>query len=186
VEDEQYLENIRSGGTRITDLVEDVRVVMDTVTGEHHRTVVELSELVAEEVEHARDRFPAATFETDIQPNVEAVGNTTFRAVITNLLQNAVEHNDTDSPTVGVSVYTEARRARIEVADDGPGFPDGLQERVFERGEKDPTSRGMGIGLYLVEVLVEAVDGSVSIEDNEPRGAVVTVELQLPEEFRSH
>jgi signal transduction histidine kinase len=181
-ENERYLRNIRQGGTRITNLVEDVRVVMDTITEGGHRTTVDLSELVAEEVAHTRDRFPGATVETDIQPGVEVVANTTFRAVVTNLLGNAIEHNDAETPVVAVAVSHGDDRACLRVADNGPGFPDGLAEQAFGEGRQGPGNRGLGIGLYMVQVLTENVDGSVTVDDNDPRGAVVTVELQRPHE----
>lgn len=179
----EYIANIRAGNRRITDLVENVRVLMDTVSGESHRTTVDLSDLVETEVAHARDQFPEATFETEIEPDVEAVANSTFRAVVANLLQNAVEHNDADVPTVSVTVTTGTESVALRVADNGPGFPDGMAVNARQPGETDPTDRGMGMGLYLVEILVGAVDGSVSIVDNEPRGAVVTVELNPPAEY---
>lgn len=177
-ENERYLRNIRQGGTRITNLVEDVRVVMDTITEEGRRTTVDLSELVAEEVAHARDRFPEATVETEVQPGVAVVANTTFRAVVTNLLENAIEHNDAETPVVEVTVLTGGDRACLRVADNGPGFPDELAELAFGEGRREPGDRGMGIGLYLVRVLTENVGGSVAVDDNDPRGAVVTVDLQ--------
>jgi len=49
---------------------------------------------------------------------------------------------------------------------------------VFDQGEQGLESSGSGLGLYLVEQLVERFGGSVRLADNEPRGTVVTVVLQ--------
>jgi signal transduction histidine kinase len=133
-------------------------------------------------VAHTRDWFPGATVETDIQPGVEVVANTTFRAVVMNLLGNAIEHNDAETPVVEMAVSHGDDRACLRVADNGPGFPDGLAEQAFGEGRQGPGNRGLGIGLYMVQVLTENVDGSVTVDDNDPRGAVVTVELQRPHE----
>lgn len=180
---DQYIANIRSGNDRITDLVQDIRVLMDTVSGENDRTEVDISKLVEDEVTNARDRFPETVFETEIQPGVAALANSTFRAVIANLLQNAVEHNDTEEPTVSVSVTSGTETVTVRVADDGPGFPEEMEVEARQEGEQNGTDRGIGIGLYLVEVIVGAVGGAVAIADNEPRGAVVTVELDPPERY---
>lgn len=180
---EEYIANIEAGNDRITDLVQDVRVLMDTVSEGTRQTEVGISALVEDEVAHARDRFPEAVFETDIQPGVKALANGTFRAVVANLLQNAVEHNDTEEPTVSVSITSGTETVSIRVADDGPGFPEGVEIDTYQEDARGQTDRGVGIGLYLVEVIVDAVDGSVAVTDNEPRGAVVTVELDSPERY---
>lgn len=180
---EGYIANIEAGSDRITDLVQDVRVLMDTVSEGTRQTEVEISALVEDEVAHARDRFPEAVFETDIQPGVKALANGTFRAVVANLLQNAVEHNDTEEPTVSVSITSGTETVSIRVADDGPGFPEGVEIDAYQEDGRGQTDRGVGIGLYLVEVIVDAVDGSVAVTDNEPRGAVVTIELDPPERY---
>jgi len=49
---------------------------------------------------------------------------------------------------------------------------------VFGRGKKGLESPGSGLGLYLVDNLVETYGGRVWIEDNEPKGAIFCVELQ--------
>lgn len=66
---------------------------------------------------------------------------------------------------------------RIRVADNGPGIPEDQRDRIFESDEKGLDSTGTGMGLYLVTNLVDMYDGSVWIEDNEPRGTVFVVEL---------
>ena len=68
---------------------------------------------------------------------------------------------------------------RVRIADNGPGIPDEQKRTVFERGEKRPDSEGTGVGLYLVQTLVNAYGGDVWVEDNEPTGSVFVVELPL-------
>ncbi|MFW6265473.1 MAG: ATP-binding protein, partial [Halanaeroarchaeum sp.] len=51
----------------------------------------------------------------------------------------------------------------------------------FEEGKRGLDSDGTGLGLYLVSVLVDRYDGAVSVEDNEPAGAVFVVELPIAE-----
>jgi signal transduction histidine kinase len=65
----------------------------------------------------------------------------------------------------------------LEVRDDGPGVPHGTKERVFRRGETGDQSGGTGFGLYFVHSMVSVYGGDVDIEDNEPSGTVVRVEL---------
>ena len=76
--------------------------------------------------------------------------------------------------------------ARIEVADDGPGFPDHLVASAFARFRRADRARGgrrigtegTGLGLAIVAAVVDAHDGSVDAANGPPLGgAVVTVRL---------
>ena len=65
----------------------------------------------------------------------------------------------------------------ITVADDGPGIDPEFLPRAFEKFEKNSFSSGTGLGLYLVRLMVEALDGSISVHTS-PSGT--TFELALP------
>jgi signal transduction histidine kinase len=65
----------------------------------------------------------------------------------------------------------------VQIADNGPGVPDEQKNAIFGRGEKGLESEGTGIGLYLVETLVEDYGGDVWVDDADSGGAVFSVEL---------
>jgi signal transduction histidine kinase len=98
-------------------------------------------------------------------------------SVFRNLLKNAIQHNDKDTAEVTISVNNYDDTVTVNVADNGPGVPDGRKETVFGKGEQGLDSSGTGMGLYLVNTLVSAHSGGVWIDDNEPEGAIFTVEL---------
>ncbi|MDX6662998.1 MAG: two-component system, OmpR family, sensor kinase [Solirubrobacterales bacterium] len=103
-----------------------------------------------------------------------------------NLLENAVRHTPAGS-AVEVSVWSENGLAVLEVADDGPGIPDGLEEDVFGRfvrgaGPADIAgSGGTGLGLAIVRTVAESHGGSVGVERSQSGGARFRVELPAPE-----
>jgi signal transduction histidine kinase len=106
--------------------------------------------------------------------------------VFRNLLDNAVQHNDGPEPEVVVSVDVGEEGARVAVADDGPGIPDGKKAEVFGKGDKGLDSEGTGIGLYLVNSVVTQFGGRVWVEDRkdgdgDPAGSVFLVELRRAE-----
>jgi signal transduction histidine kinase len=98
-------------------------------------------------------------------------------SVFRNLLNNAVMHNDKDTPKVRISLDAAPDTIQVGVADNGPGVPDDRREEVFGRGQMGLESPGSGIGLYLVDTLVDMFGGAVRIDDNEPEGSVFRVEL---------
>ena len=121
---------------------------------------------------------------TDAEITVEGtIPETTVRAndllnsVFRNLLKNAIQHNDKPVPAVTVSVTEADDTVTVAVADNGPGVPDHQKDEIFGKGEKGLESAGTGIGLYLVQTLVSSYDGTITIDDNDPEGAVFRVTL---------
>ncbi|NII54105.1 HAMP domain-containing sensor histidine kinase [Luteibacter sp. SG786] len=91
--------------------------------------------------------------------------------VMTNLVQNAIEHG-------GHHVILRVTASGFEVEDDGPGIPAEERERVFEPFHRlRPRSTGSGLGLNLVQQIVERHDGRVSIVGAPAGGTIVRVEF---------
>jgi signal transduction histidine kinase len=105
-----------------------------------------------------------------------------LRTILTNLLENALDH----SPK-GSEVRVRARRAadqvEIMVEDHGEGFdPADLPRlmRPFEQGDAAParTTEGAGLGLPIVRLLCEAMDGRFELDGRRGKGATALVVLQ--------
>ena len=114
-------------------------------------------------------------------PDVRVLAGNMLESVFRNLLNNAVVHNDKEFREVTVSATADDEVVRVRIADNGPGIPDDHKKAVFTKGEKSLDSSGTGVGLYLVETLVDQYGGDVWIEDNDPEGAIFIVELPLAE-----
>jgi signal transduction histidine kinase len=114
-------------------------------------------------------------------PDSTVVADEMLPSVFRNLLKNAIQHNDKEVPEVVVTASERDETVVVSIADNGPGIPDEMQGEMFAKGEKGLKSDGTGIGLYLVETLVDGYGGTVWVEDNDPEGAVFNVELPLAE-----
>ncbi|SDF63035.1 GAF domain-containing sensor histidine kinase [Halorientalis regularis] len=114
---------------------------------------------------------------TDELPSVQVQAGELLKSIFRNVLTNAVQHNDSEPPTVTVTATESNEVVDVEIADNGPGIPDDRKDEILQKGNKGPESAGTGIGLHLVETLSDAYGGGVSIEDNEPSGTVVTITL---------
>lgn len=94
-----------------------------------------------------------------------------IKRVVTNLVQNAIEHG-------GRHVTIRVQGSVFEVVDDGPGIPVDERERVFEPFHRlRPRSTGTGLGLNLVQQVVELHGGHVSILGALGDGTIVRVEF---------
>jgi signal transduction histidine kinase len=103
-----------------------------------------------------------------------------WRQIVLNLLDNAVKYGGPGGITV--SVGREGSRARVSVADQGPGVPDEDRERIWERFWRGNVARsagisGTGIGLATVRDLVTLHGGECRVERAEPRGARFVITL---------
>ncbi|MEI4483320.1 MULTISPECIES: sensor histidine kinase [unclassified Phyllobacterium] len=90
---------------------------------------------------------------------------------MTNLVQNAIEHG-------GRHVIVRVLESGFEVEDDGPGIPPEERERVFEPFHRlRPRSTGSGLGLNLVQQIIERHDGRVSILSAPGGGTIVRADF---------
>ena len=175
---ERLLEVNEDRSETIVDLIQNVRALVRSVSGEFELLEVNLTPVLREEVTSLRQSNPEATVELDVQTDVTVRADELLSAAFENVIRNAIDHNDRDDPEVRVTVEAVDGRALVRITDDGPGIPDQWKTEYFNAGEQGPESIGQGLGLYLVDVLVERYGGEVYIEDNHPRGSVVVFELE--------
>ncbi|WP_231884212.1 sensor histidine kinase KdpD [Synechococcus sp. MIT S9504] len=99
---------------------------------------------------------------------------------LVHLFNNACQYSPPASP-VEIGYVCQAERVFLQIRDHGPGVPAEERQLVFERfrrGRNSEGSPGSGIGLAVVQTLVDPMAGSVSIEDAEGGGAVVVLGLR--------
>lgn len=105
---------------------------------------------------------------------------TELQRLFSNLVENAVKHGTqttirAKSPVGGY--------IQVEIADNGPGIPEDQRERVLEpfvRGEPARTvsdRSGFGLGLSIVQSLVEKAGGRIELAQGKPRGLIARVAL---------
>jgi two-component system, NtrC family, nitrogen regulation sensor histidine kinase NtrY len=116
-----------------------------------------------------------AVFSPDLPP-IEVDPDQIKRAVL-NLVDNAVEAVGGTGEVVVQTVWLpEAHRARIVVADDGPGIAPDDRDRLFVPYFSTKAT-GMGLGLPIVHQIVSDHGGTIRVEDNTPHGSRFVVEL---------
>jgi two-component system sensor histidine kinase TctE len=103
-----------------------------------------------------------------------------IREMVVNLIDNAVRYTP-DNGIVTAAVREEQGKAVFTVADSGPGIPVEERARVFERFYRVAPAQGegSGLGLSIVQEVVEGAGGKVLLGEAEEGGLLVTVELPL-------
>jgi two-component system, OmpR family, sensor histidine kinase MtrB len=163
----------------VVDLLEISRE--DQIGDRQVRETLDLAVLVGN-VLAGRDDAP--DLEADGLPALVGGDRTRLERVVGNLLDNAGRYG---GGAVRVAVCRRGGWLRLEVDDEGPGVPEELRERVFERfargtraGQRG-TDTGSGLGLALVAQHVARHDGAVWVEDRPGGGARFVVELPAAE-----
>jgi signal transduction histidine kinase len=185
-DDRQAVESALSSTKRMSGLVSDLLLLARADAGRQAaRTNLDLAAIAndaLQEVEHlAGDR----KIQSEVDGPLPLQGNPDeLHRLVLNLLENAVRHTPRKA-SVELRGKRDGEEAVLEVLDDGPGIPEGMEEQVFERfvrgaGPAD-TARagGSGLGLAIVRAVAESHGGSVTAGRSPSGGARFTVRLPL-------
>ena len=123
-------------------------------------TRVDVGELVGRCAASARRIHPGAQIEVETEPGVAVRGDADRLAqAVDNLLANALRHG---VQPVRVTARSVGSEVEIAVQDSGPGVPEQMRPRLFDRFATGRTSGGTGLGLYIVRQLARSHDGEAS------------------------
>lgn len=177
---DEFAEPIRKKTDEIVELSKAARRV-DELDRDTSNRPVDVVDVVRDQVNTVRSTRPTVDVETDLPEEAWVSADGLLGPVIDNVVENAIEHNDA-RPEVHISVRRPDRlggRVEVRVADNGPGIPDETARLLSRRGMSEPSdaSYDTGLGLWLVKWIVEACDGELAVEDNDPRGTVVRIAL---------
>lgn len=126
------------------------------------------------ELGHLEAAYPDANVIVDATGDVTVPAPAFLGSVFSNLLRNAIEHNDANSPQVHVTVVVEGNTIELEIEDNGPGIPEAVRNNLTNTAARDDD----GMGLYIVRSLIDEHDGTLAI-DTGSRGTTITVELPV-------
>ncbi|GGM60133.1 signal transduction histidine kinase [Halarchaeum rubridurum] len=181
----ETLRRVMDAAVHTQELTEEVRDLTEILGSDDPALEpIDLGAVLTREIEQVRSTFEyqADTLSVDgpgdLPADLAVRGTPLLSSVFTNLLDNAVLHSDGGAVHIDVSVAVGAETCTVRIADNGPGIPDAQKRAVFDHGEQGERSSGTGLGLYLVDELVTQFGGRVWVEDNDPRGTVVCVDLQ--------
>ena len=132
---------------------------------EARREAFDLSPAVGAAIERLRARGSDRPVRVDMTDGLTVLGDRHLsEQAITNLLTNADRYSKTDG-----EIHVDVRdgdQVTLRVRDEGPGIEDDVAQRLFR--DRVTAGRGLGLGLYLVHATMEAMGGSVQLEQRTP------------------
>jgi signal transduction histidine kinase len=196
VEDEsqvrKYGELVRGEGRRLTDMVEQILEFSGIQSGERrlHPVPVAIGPLVRDVVDSSASLAQVAgiagiDIELDLPDDLPPVlgDEPALGRVFQNLLTNAVKYGAAGG-WIGVDARRQGNDVLVTVADRGIGIAPSDQERIFEPFYRAPAVveaqvQGAGLGLSLVQRIVEAHGGAIAVRSSPGAGAAFTVRLPV-------
>jgi PAS domain S-box-containing protein len=139
-----------------------------------------VKELLEKAVESNREFGAQYGVSFELQPDEGAVvlaDADRLMQVLTNLLSNAAKFSPAGRP-VRVEAARRGRAVRIAVTDRGPGIPEAIRRRIFQKFvQGDPQRKGTGLGLSISKAIVERMGGKIGFETSEGEGTTFFVEF---------
>lgn len=185
---QEYYQIIRKESERLTALINNILDFSRIEAGrkEYEFRETDVSELVKNTIESYRYQIEqhGFTLEENIEPvpplrvDREAVARS-----LVNLVNNALKYSQ-DRKFIGVNLYRSNGSVKLEVVDHGIGIPQQEQGKIFEKFYRvgDPlvhNTKGSGLGLSLVQHIVQAHGGQVSVDSTPGEGSRFTISLPV-------
>ena len=150
--------------------------------------IVYLTKAIVNSIEiYAKQKGLGLSFSSDISKKETFLDEEKYERILLNLLANAVKFTP-KGKQINISVITKKQKSRntifIDVSDEGIGIPKDKQCMIFERfGQVDSSlsrqAEGTGLGLTLVKLLVEAMEGEITLKSEVGKGSTFTVMLPI-------
>jgi PAS domain S-box-containing protein len=176
-----HLETIRQRTAEMSDFVGMMRSFMKVVSPDedHEFSPQPLGDVLESHLRRIERDFDDVEIRHDELPDVSVRADDLLGAILENILTNAIQHNDRSVVVLDVSIDVREDAVAVSVADNGPGISEDQRDRIFDRGVTGDTNPGSGFGLYFVHETIRKYGGEITIEDNDPRGTVVTLRFPL-------
>jgi two-component system sensor histidine kinase KdpD len=188
-EREELTATIQEEAERLSRFVANLLDMTKIESGaiELDRQLVDVDETVGAALQRVSSMVASHRIEVDLESNLPMLNLDVmlFEQVLVNLLDNAAKY----APQ-GSLITVRARRTfgaiAIEVLDEGPGIPEDLLERIFEKFHRvkqgDRQRAGTGLGLAICRGFVEALGGKIVAANRADRsGAIFTITFPNPE-----
>ena len=100
----------------------------------------------------------------------KVLADDSLSSVFENIIGNAVVHGKSDK--IDITILKKEKICEVRIADNGVGIPEKIRESIFDEGFKYGKEAHTGMGLFIVKKAMENYGGTISVENNEPKGTI--------------
>lgn len=172
---------------RLQSLVENILWAskIESANFSLNRELLDVSALTSEIYQRIQEKYEGhRVFIANIEKDVHCYADRlSFASVVYNLIENAIKYSP-EKATISVELTGDEHNIYLNIADTGMGVPDKEKEKIFNRfyrigTEETRTTKGTGLGLFIVKHVVQHHDGAIHIVDNVPKGSIFKVSIPV-------
>jgi two-component system phosphate regulon sensor histidine kinase PhoR len=186
-EQQRYIQIMNRNTLRMINLVDDLLILSELEQKtDLQLEKIDLAEVVEETVSLFNENAQAKdiTIENQLVKDYFMIKGDYFKLeqIFINLIDNSIKYSE--SGTIKISATLEDNKVILKIADCGIGIPDDVKDRIFERffvvnKSRSRESGGTGLGLSIVKHIIQSHQGTIFVEDNQPRGTIFKIILPL-------
>ncbi len=180
---ESFINGAIADTDRLHNLVENSLLanMIDHKGYSFHKEEVSLSALVRLIVQKFQS-LPGSKnkIETNIAEGVSfRADKVAFGVMLSNLLENASKYSSPGSE-IKIHLHEANNKIILSIADEGIGIPASEKNKVFEKfyrvgKEETRSTKGTGLGLFIVKYIAEHHNGKIIVQNNSPKGSVFEI-----------
>jgi signal transduction histidine kinase len=186
---QQYIETMLKESERLTHLLENTLDFSRLEAGkkQYDMQVVDLNQLITSSCSGFEELNPNYQVKLRLSKNSISLfaDETALRHLLNNLLDNAAKYTDPNRPNeISISTKTESEMAILTVEDTGLGISDEDKKQIFDRFFRAGDSltrkvKGTGIGLSIVQTIVNDHSGKIDVESNLGTGSKFIIHFPI-------
>lgn len=183
------MEQIYGAAKRLERLINDLLNMALLESGKLHlkRRKVEIIEIIQSSISNfeaiATQRNQSLVSQLpEISSFIVSVDANLILRSIDNLLSNAIKFSPRNSQIIVSLEIINSDVYKIQVIDSGPGVPEPIQQKIFEKYQIGTTMSNIpqiGLGLAFCKMAVEAHNGQITVRKNQPQGAIFEITLPI-------
>jgi two-component system sensor histidine kinase KdpD len=198
-EQENILDTARNGASKLFEMINDFLQVARLDQWQEQKGRLQPTELLPQVQKSVQEAAPTAeareiNLTLDSGGDVRVIAETSLLAhLLSNLLSNAIKYTPQGGEVLVYWDVLDSKRAEDEydrivkicVRDSGPGVPDELKKKIFDRfsrADRDKDIQGTGVGLFICNRIVTIMHGRIWVEDAPEGGSIFCVTLYAPRE----
>ncbi len=172
----KYIKRAKNGNKKEIDLINKVSLLRKAEEEQTHELNVKSS------IHDAVDSMKELADEKEMKININCPEDSCIvkagpllNELFSNILENAIQHSK--GQKIKISKEETEEKIICIIEDDGIGIPDDEKNKIFEKGYTTDKERGTGLGMFLVEMLLDIYDGDIRVKDSEIGGAKFEIHL---------
>ena len=179
----KYLDLIKTSVKKLDNILEELMQITIIKQGKTQREPVKINELIKDVLQtfQSHEHFDEINITVSDKPTSRITCDSRLlKTVFRNLIENAIKYRNigAENPFVHITVRKKSENILIEIADNGMGIPEKYHGQIFDMFFRaNESSKGSGLGLYIVKNAVEKLGGTIQVKSKIKAGTTFSVSL---------